>query len=64
MEFEAAQQVICNYHSRGSQTYAHKIPAQIIKFSQKQVQIQIHKTTGESLRRWVHPDRLEPFKSY
>lgn len=62
MEFEPGQQVIWNYKSRARHTYAHKIPAQIIKFSQKQVQIQVQKTTGESLRRWVHRDRLETFK--
>lgn len=61
MEFELGQQVIWNYKSCGRHTCTYKIPAQIIKFSQKQVQIQVHKTTGESLRRWVHRDRLETF---
>ncbi|MEH1853562.1 MAG: hypothetical protein V7L11_18255 [Nostoc sp.] len=62
MEFQPGQQVIWNYKSRRRHTYTHKVPAQIIKFSQKQVQIQVLKTTGESLRRWVHRDRLETFK--
>ncbi len=62
MEFEPGQQVIWNYKSRARHIYTHKIPAQIIKFTQKQVQIQVKKTTGEYLRRWVHRDRLETFK--
>ena len=44
---------------RGGQGYAWRIPGMVVKATPKRVQIEVRKTSGEAVRRWVLPQNLE-----
>ena len=41
------------------QGYAWRIPCVVVKATPKRVQIEVRKTSGEAVRRWVLPQNLE-----
>ena len=43
----------------GGQGYAWRIPGVVVKATPKRVQIEVRKTSGEAVRRWVMPQNLE-----
>ncbi|MBD2165969.1 hypothetical protein H6G64_23350 [Calothrix sp. FACHB-156] len=59
--FEVGQKVIWLYKSRPDSAEVQKIPAEVVKLSPKQVQIQVRKKNSEVINRWVNPNRLESF---
>jgi hypothetical protein len=59
--FEVGQKVIWLYKARADSTDVQKIPAEVVKLSSKQVQIQVRKNNNEFINRWVNPSRLENF---
>ncbi|QIR36033.1 hypothetical protein HCG51_04155 [Tolypothrix sp. PCC 7910] len=59
--FEIGQKVIWLYKSRPDSATVQKIPAEVVKLSSKQVQIQVRKKNSEAINRWVNPNRLESF---
>ncbi len=57
-DFEVGQKVIWLYKARADFDEVHKIPAEVVKLSDKQVQIKIRKN-HEFINRWVNPNKLE-----
>ncbi|GAB1540123.1 hypothetical protein NUACC21_27920 [Scytonema sp. NUACC21] len=59
-EFEVGQKVIWLYKARADFADIHKIPAEVVKLGDKQVQIKVRKN-NEFINRWVNRNKLEKF---
>ncbi|BAY22549.1 hypothetical protein NIES2100_23120 [Calothrix sp. NIES-2100] len=59
--FQVGQKVIWLYKARADSTNVQRIPAEIIKLGNKQVQIKVSLHDNEFVNRWVSRDRLENF---
>ncbi|MUG92948.1 hypothetical protein F7734_11070 [Scytonema sp. UIC 10036] len=59
-DFQVGQKVIWLYKARADFNEIHKIPAEVVKLSNKQVQIKVRKN-NEFINRWVNPNKLEKF---
>ncbi|GAA6619390.1 hypothetical protein [Scytonema sp. NUACC26] len=59
-DFQVGQKVIWLYKARADFEEVHKIPAEVVKLSDKQVQIKVRKN-NEFINRWVSPNKLKKF---
>jgi hypothetical protein len=59
-DFQVGQKVIWLYKARADFDEVRKIPAEVVKLSDKQVQIKVRKN-NEFINRWVNPNKLEKF---
>lgn len=57
--FEVGQKVVWLYKARADSADVHKIPAEVIKLGDKQVQIKVRKKNNGFINRWVNRNRLE-----
>lgn len=57
-DFEVGQKVIWLYKARADFDDVHKIPAEVVKLSDKQVKIKVRKN-HEFISRWVNRNKLE-----
>ena len=57
--FAPGQRIVWLHEYRGGYGYVHRIPGVVVKATPKRVQIEVRKTSGEAVRRWVLPQNLE-----
>lgn len=57
--FEVGQKVFWLYKARADSAGVRKIPAEVIKLGDKQVQIKVRKKNNGFINRWVNRNRLE-----
>ena len=57
--FTPGQRVAWLREYRGGYGYVHRIPGVVVKATAKRVQIEVRKTSGEAVLRWVRPGHLE-----
>lgn len=57
--FEVGQKVVWLYKVRSDSTNVKKIPAEVVKLGDKQVQIKIRTNKNGFINRWVNKNRLE-----
>ncbi len=57
--FEVGQKVVWLYKARADSANVHKIPAEVVKLGDKQVQIKVSTNNNGFINRWVNRNKLE-----
>ncbi|MBW4596452.1 MAG: hypothetical protein KME46_26990 [Brasilonema angustatum HA4187-MV1] len=61
--FEVGQKVVWLYKARSDSANVHKIPAEVVKLGDKQVQIKVRKKNNGFINRWVNRNKLKNVSS-
>ncbi|MBP5976318.1 hypothetical protein HW132_27205 [Brasilonema sp. CT11] len=57
--FEVGQKVVWLYKARSDSADVHKVPAEVVKLGDKQVQIKVRKKNNGFINRWVNRNKLK-----
>lgn len=58
-ELQPGQLVTWLREARGGYGYVEPVPGTVVKIGEKRVQIEVHKKSGEAVKRWVEAKNLE-----